>query len=157
MRRVIRRIAGCLLLLGSFAWGSELFSIFGQQWAVIDKSDWKIGTVEGHQVLQLLKARGPLPGPRRPVQFALAQTLPFTRVHLEMDVRPRQRSLIIVFAFQDAAHFDYAHLSIDTGVQQPMHNGIFHVYGGERVRISSPVGPSRLCTNQSLVSRCSRS
>ncbi|PYT23760.1 MAG: hypothetical protein DMG58_27375, partial [Acidobacteria bacterium] len=38
--------------------------------------------------------------------------------------------------------FDYAHLSVDTGAKQPVHNGVFHVYGGERVRISSEQGPA---------------
>jgi len=50
--------------------------------------------------------------------------------------------MLIVFAYRDEAHFDYAHLSIDTGVKQPMHNGVFHVYGGERVRISADRGPA---------------
>ena len=38
---------------------------------------------------------------------------------------------MLVFAYRDAAHFDYAHLSIDRATAQPNHNGIFHVYGGE--------------------------
>ena len=54
---------------------------------------------------------------------------------------PLGKSLMLVFAYRDEAHFDYAHLSVDTGTKQPVHNGIFHVYGGERVRISSPQGP----------------
>jgi hypothetical protein len=31
---------------------------------------------------------------------------------------------------------------LDTAAKQPVHNGIFHVYGGERVRISSDRGPA---------------
>jgi hypothetical protein len=53
-------------------------------------------------------------------------------------------SLLIVFAYQDAAHFNYAHVSVDKGTDIPNHNGVFHVYGGERVRISSPRGPAAL-------------
>jgi hypothetical protein len=49
---------------------------------------------------------------------------------------------MIVFAYHDPAHFDYAHLSTDYAQKQPVHNGIFHVYGGERVRISSEKGPA---------------
>ena len=93
------------------------------------------------QVLQLVTPLDPLPGPRRPIQFALAQTPELSQMSLEMDAKPRRRSLILVFAYRDAAHFDYAHLSTDTGIQQPVHNGIFHVFGGERVRISSQGGP----------------
>jgi hypothetical protein len=49
-----------------------------------------------------------------------------------------------VYAWRDPDHFNYAHLSVDTGQQQPVHNGIFHVYGGDRVRISSEQGPATL-------------
>ena len=55
---------------------------------------------------------------------------------------PLGKSVLIVFAWQDEAHFNYAHLSTDTGKQEPVHNGIFHVFGGERVRISNPEGPA---------------
>ena len=57
-------------------------------------------------------------------------------------MKPRLGSLLLVFSYRDAAHFNYAHLSVDNGVSQPNHNGIFHVYGGERVRISSQLGPA---------------
>jgi hypothetical protein len=60
---------------------------------------------------------------------------------LEADVKPLKRSLIIVYAYRDEAHFNYAHLSTDTATKQPVHNGVFHVFGGERVRISSQEGP----------------
>jgi hypothetical protein len=72
----------------------------------------------------------------------LADTTSFKQVTVSADVKPLLGSLLMVFSYRDAAHFDYAHLSIDTGVRQPNHNGIFHVYGGERVRISSQAGPA---------------
>ncbi len=50
----------------------------------------------------------------------------------------------MVYAWRDAAHFNYAHLSSDTAAKQPVHNGIFHVFGGDRVRISSVAGPAAL-------------
>jgi hypothetical protein len=53
-------------------------------------------------------------------------------------------SLIIVYAHKDASHFNYAHLSVDAPMKQPVHNGIFHVFGGDRVRISSLDGPGSL-------------
>ena len=61
---------------------------------------------------------------------------------VEADVMPLGSSLMIVFAYRDEAHFDYAHLSTDQAAAQPVHNGIFHVYGGERVRISAEKGPA---------------
>ena len=37
--------------------------------------------------------------------------------------------------------------------EQPVHNGIFHVYGGERVRISAERGPGGIRGERPLVSR----
>lgn len=117
--------------------------VFSHQWTVFDPSDWKIETEGDTPVLRLQTGREPLPGPRRPFQFALASdTEDYSQVTVEADIRPTKRSCIIVFAYRDKAHFNYAHLSTDTGTKQPVHNGIFHVYGGERVRISSEAGPA---------------
>ena len=124
------------------AGAADTLEIFGRQWSVPSASDWKVDQEDGAPVLRLVTARGPVPGPRRPIQFAIADTPEFDRVTVEADVKPGGRSLMIVFAYRDAAHFDYAHLSTDRGTQQTYHNGIFHVYGGERVRISSERGPA---------------
>src|SRR5204863_2474455 len=96
---------------------------------------------DGTQVLRLVKNRGPLAGPGRPIQFALADARDLGDVTVELDVKPLGSSLLLVFAYRDEAHFNYAHLSTDTAVKQPAHNGMFHVFGGERVRISSTDGP----------------
>lgn len=130
-----------LIFLSQLLCGADTLSVFGHEWDVVQAADWKIGVENGSETLELVTPRGPAPGPRRPIQFALARTVAYHQVDLELDVRPRGRSLMLVFAYQDPAHFDYAHLSIDTGLKQPMHNGIFHVFGGERVRISSQQGP----------------
>ncbi len=148
----IRRLAGrksvipfcktCKVLLAA-AWitsATGTLQVFGYRWTVYDAADWKIGTEDGVSVLHLQTGREPLPGPRRPFQFALADTPDYSQVTVEADIRPLGRSCIIIFAYCDAAHFDYAHLSTDTADKQPHHNGIFHVYGGERVRISSEAG-----------------
>ena len=119
-----------------------VLQIFGYRWAVYNPADWSVGHDGGAPVLHLVKPRDPLPGPRRPIQFAVAQTPDYGDVTVEVDVRPLQKSLIVVFSYRDAAHFDYAHLSTDTAMKEPHHNGVFHVYGGERVRVSSPEGPS---------------
>jgi hypothetical protein len=117
---------------------AALLLFAGLHWNVPDQADWKID----NDTLELIAGKEPPSTlPRRPMQFALAGTKPFKGVHLEADVKPYKRSLIIVYAYRDSAHFDYAHLSTDTGTKQPVHNGIFHVYGGERVRISAPDGP----------------
>jgi hypothetical protein len=120
---------------------ADTLDIFGHKWTVPNASDWSTGEDGGSAVLHLVTGKEPLPGPRRPFQFALADTPAFRDVTIEADAKPLGRSLILVFAYRDAGHFDYAHFSTDTGTKQPVHNGVFHVYGGERVRISSPDGP----------------
>jgi hypothetical protein len=129
------------LVLGSALLASDVLNAFGYAWMVPYGSDWKLDQDNGAPVLHLFRARGPLPGPRRPIQFALAQAPELKRVTLDVDARPLEKSLILVFAYSDAAHFDYAHLSTDRAATEPHHNGIFHVYGGERARISGEEGP----------------
>ncbi|HET8550801.1 MAG TPA: hypothetical protein VFL57_22490 [Bryobacteraceae bacterium] len=115
---------------------ADTIEVFGHKWTVLDAADWKVGREGTAQVLRLLQAKGPLPppAPRRPRQFAIAQTPMWERVTVDAEVKPLGRSLIVVFAWRDDAHFNYAHISTDTKTH--VHNGIFHVYGGERVRIS---------------------
>jgi hypothetical protein len=131
-----------LLAAAAALTAAATLEIFERSWSVPVASDWKIDKEEGAPVLRLVQSRDPLPGPRRPIQFALTEVPDYAKMALEADVMPLESSLLFVFAYRDAAHFDYAHLSVDTGVEQPMHNGIFHVYGGERVRISSDRGPA---------------
>lgn len=121
---------------------ADTLRIFDREWTVPFASDWKVEKEDGTPVLRLVERRGPLPGPRRPFQFALTDTLEYGRVTVELEVKPLDGSLMIVFAYRDAAHFDYLHLAPDRATEQPMHNGIFHVYGGERVRISSERSPA---------------
>jgi hypothetical protein len=132
-----------------FLLAASTLRIFGFNWSVPDANDWQI-TGEGSGAVLRLKTgkEPPASGPRRPAQFALAETGPFTKVKVEADVKPLARSLMVVFAYRDEAHFDYAHLSVDTAAKQSHHNGIFHVYGGERVRISSESGPAAFPASQ---------
>lgn len=136
------RILAALLIIPSLLPGADTLDVFGHHWTVPSASDWKVEQNGGAQTLALATSRGPLPGPRRPIQFALADTPDFKTATLEADVRPLGRSLLFVFAYRDPAQFDYAHLSVDTARKEPVHNGVFHVYGGERVRISSDEGPA---------------
>lgn len=136
------KFAAILAATIALAMGADQLDVFGLKWSVPNSAEWKVDTESGAPVLRLLVGHDPLPGPRRPFQFALADAPVFERVTVNADVRPRRRSLMIVFAYRDPAHFDYAHLSTDTASKQPVHNGVFHVYGGERVRISSVTGPA---------------
>jgi len=138
------KLVAILSLAAVLALAADTLEIFGRAWTVPVASDWAVALEDGAPVLRLLHDRGPLPGPRRPIQFALTDQPAYNRITVELDVKPLGDSLLIVFAYRDEAHFDYAHLSLDTADKQPMHNGVFHVYGGERVRISSDRGPAAL-------------
>ena len=142
---MLRRLALLALTAASCACAGTL-NAFGLTWTVPNAADWR---VEG-PVLELLVPR-PSEHPRRPTQFAIANTPDYIRVTLEAEMkkepasaRNRHTSLMIAYAYRDADHFDYAHLSVDSGEQQAVHNGIFHVYGGDRVRISPQEGPGTL-------------
>lgn len=122
---------------------AETIEAFGRRWTVPVAADWRVDKEGGVEILRLLVER-PQREPRRPIQFALAENAPFLEVTLEAEVKRDGGSLMLVYAYRDATHFNYAHLSEDTAKKEPVHNGIFHVYGGERVRISSEEGPAAL-------------
>jgi hypothetical protein len=136
------KLFAILAAAAALANAADTLEVFGRVWSVPAASDWKVDSEAGGPVLRLVSNREPPRGPRRPVQFALADVPDYGRLTVEADVMALDSSLLIVFAYRDAAHFNYAHLSTDTGAAQPFHNGIFHVYGGERVRISSERGPA---------------
>lgn len=121
---------------------------FGMPWAVIDAADW---TVEG-QTLHLKTARPQQGDPRRPIQFALAETEPLASFTLDVEVRRQtpKGSLILVYAWQKDGYFNYVHLSDDAAAKAEVHNGIFHCYGGDRVRISPKDGPGTLLSENWL-------
>jgi len=145
------RLPICWILATTLgAWAADTIEVFGLRWRVPIAADWKVTQDEGVPTLNLLVPR-PSTQPRRPTQFALADTPDYLRVTVEAEVkkepaaaRNRRTSVIIVYAWRDADHFNYAHLSVDSGKQEENHNGIFHVYGGDRVRISSLEGPATL-------------
>jgi hypothetical protein len=123
---------------------AEEIEAFGLKWQVISAADWR---VEGGE-LHLVTARPQQANPRRPIQFALAHTAPLERFTLEVDVRRAapKGSLILVYAWQKDGYFNYVHLSDDAASQVEVHNGVFHCFGGDRVRISPLEGPGSLPT-----------
>jgi len=135
--------AALLLVFAVAASAGDLIEAFGHKWTVPNASDWKVEQEDGKPVLHLLMER-PQEKPRRPLQFALADTPPWKRVVLECEMKRVGGSMILVYAYRDESHFNYAHLSVDEGTKQPVHNGIFHVYGGDRVRISPEAGPAAM-------------
>jgi hypothetical protein len=135
------RILPLLLLCAGALSAADPIDAFGVHWTVPLTSEWKLEDDGGAPALRMVASRGPdKDKPRRPQQFALSDQQ-YDSFKLDADVKVLKRSLIMVYAYKDEAHFNYAHLSTDTGAKQPVHNGIFHVFGGERVRISSTEGP----------------
>src|SRR5206468_3289434 len=129
------------LLAASLLSAADTIQVFDHQWSVPNGSEWEIQKENGTSVLHMkIGHEPPSSGPRRPFQFAIADTQPFSKVTVEADVRPLKRSVMIVYDYEDPGHFNYAHISSD--IKAPVHNGIFHVYGGERVRISPRRGPA---------------
>ncbi len=137
-------------IAGAASGAEGLVQAFGHQWRLPIAADWSLHRGDGPETLRLLVPRPSLQ-PRRPTQFALADTPAFHKVTVEAEVRKepaearnRRTSLIIVYGYRHADDFNYAHLSVDTGREAPHHNGIFQVRGGDRVRISSLEGPATL-------------
>jgi hypothetical protein len=131
-----------LSLLLTSACMAETIEAFGMKWDVPVASEWSFE----NGVLKMLKARPQEKNPRRPVQFARAQTDAYSELEINVEVKRHVKSMIIVYAWEKEGYFDYAHLSVDLPSKQPVHNGIFHCYGGDRVRISSLEGANAMPT-----------
>jgi hypothetical protein len=104
-------------------------------WQFPHPEDWVIGSEGPLHFLHMLRNHEPLV-PRRPVQFALLKSVEVGSFTLQARVRREGRSMLVVFNYVDTLHFYYAHLSVDAGTQQPVHNGIFLVDGAPRRRIA---------------------
>jgi hypothetical protein len=136
------RLLALMLSAVTLACAGDSITALGYTWDVPNKAEWS--AAEG-LLKMLVPFPDPKPVPRRPAQYALAQTAPFEEVRIDVEVKRLEKgSLIIVYAWRDAEHFNYIHLSPDLPSKQPVHSGIFHVYKGDRVRISSTEGPATL-------------
>jgi hypothetical protein len=127
----------------SVVFAADSIGVFGEKWTVQSAANW----VVGDNLLQLkVPVEPPAGQPRRPTTFALLESNPYSKVTVEAEVKRNGKSVIIVYGWQNDAHYDYVHISVDTAASQNAHNGIFHIFGGERVRISSLEGPGSLPT-----------
>lgn len=122
-----------LLLAPLSLCADESLDALGRKWSAPLAADWKASS----ESLDLL-VKKPQEKPRRPKQFAVLEEGPYSAFTLEVDVKraANEKSLIVVYAYQDDNHFNYAHLSVDDPAKVHVHNGIFHVFEGDRVRIS---------------------
>jgi len=104
-------------------------------WQMPYPEDWELQRVGALSYLHMKRSREP-GTPRRPIQFALLKNVDAGSFTLDVMVRRAQGSMIVVFGYVDRLHFYYVHLSMDPGVKQPVHNGIFLVDGQPRRRIA---------------------
>ncbi|HEV2493828.1 MAG TPA: hypothetical protein VG204_12250 [Terriglobia bacterium] len=106
------------------------------KWQLPHPEDWSILAEPGGQHY-LHMNRNREPGvPRRPLQFALIKGVNVGSFDFRARLRREGRSMMVVFNYVDTLHFYYAHLSMDTGRKEPVHNGIFIVNGEPRKRIA---------------------
>src|SRR5579863_8516845 len=111
-----------VLAFVSASQASDTISLFGYRWTVNKPADW----VVENGTLRLIASSEPPPGqPRRPTHFVLAETPSFRKATSEAEVKRNQRSLIFVYAWQDANHYDYVHISSDAAQKHNVHNGVF--------------------------------
>jgi hypothetical protein len=123
---------------------ADQITAFQQKWKVIDASDW----VFRDGALTMVTARPQEANPRVPMQYALLEDTVYESFTLECEVKRDSGSLILVYNWQDGMHFNYAHLSVDSPEKQPVHNGVFHVFGSDRSRISKTKGDGSLPTTE---------
>ena len=112
-------------------------------WQFPYPEDWAILEAGGNHYLHMVRSREP-GVPRRPLQFALLKGVKVGSFSFQTRVRRQGHSMIVVFGYVDTLHFYYAHLSVDRGTAQPVHNGIFVVNGGERARVAGTDAPPAL-------------
>jgi hypothetical protein len=148
-------LAGCALLVGlaiknyskpvlrTLSFHDDFEDGILGAWDFPFPEDWKILAEGPNHFLHMLRSRPP-GVPRRPLQFALLRGPKVGSFKFQTRLRRERRSLIIVFNYVDTLHFYYAHLSVDTGRKQPVHNGIFIVNGEPRKRIAGLDAPAAL-------------
>jgi len=127
---------------GANAEWSEDFSGGLDDWIVPLPKDWRQLEEDGDGFLRLAVGY-PIGTPRRPVKFAVYKPACVGDFELDVRMRRHERSLIVVFGYQDRSRFYYTHLSSDDGTHS-VHNGLFKVHGGSRYRISGLDTPPAL-------------
>jgi len=131
-----------IFLFALFA--GETIDAFGYKWKVPNAAEWAYRNGE----LAMLAARPQESNPRYPTQYALLEGKEFESFTLECEVKRDSGSLILLYNWKDSSHFNYVHLSVDSPEKQIVHNGVFHVYGSDRSRISKGIGAGSLPTTE---------
>ncbi len=142
-------VAG-FICMGSLAHGAEWplllkedFQQGSDRWQATDAKAWKIVETPKGKVFSLFQQSQYKPPFRSPVNIAVLKDVIVGSFRLELDLQSTvkdydHRSLVLVFGYQDPAHFYYVHLGkkMDNNANQ-----IFIVNGAPRTRISTETTP----------------
>jgi hypothetical protein len=137
-------------LLGLFTASADLPELFREdfergadRWEPTDPKAWKLLKTERGQVYCQFQQSDFKPPFRSPFNFALLKDITVSDFVLEAKVQSTfkdypHRDMVVVFCYQDPAHFYYVHL----GKKADDHaNQIFIVNGAPRVKISTKTTP----------------
>lgn len=139
-------VALCAILLAATAAGAELPLVFSEdfeagadRWRPTDPQSWKITQTPQGKVYSLVKDSQYKPPYRSPVNIALLEDVVVSDFVLNLRVQStvedyNHRSMVVVFGYQDPAHFYYVHFGKRTDDHA---NQIFIVNAAPRVKIST--------------------
>jgi hypothetical protein len=116
---------------------------FAKRWTATDAAAWKIVDSKTGKALSLFQQSKYKPPFRSPLNIARIDGVDVTDFRLEADVLSTKadyphRSMIMVFGYQDPAHFYYVHFGKKTDDHA---NQIFIVDSAARVKISTKTTP----------------
>jgi len=122
---------------------SEGFETGADRWQPTDEQSWKIAETPSGNVYSLFKDSTYQPPYRSPVNISLLKDAVVGDFVLEARLQStvqdyNHRSMVMVFGYQDPAHFYYVHFGKRTDDHA---NQIFIVDGAPRVKISTRTTP----------------
>ena len=121
----------------------EDFENGADRWQPFDRASWKISETPRGKAYSLLTDSNYKPPYRSPVNIALLKDVVVGSFVLEVELQSTvkdydHRSMVLVFGYQDPAHFYYVHLGKKTDDHA---NQIFIVNGAAREKISTETTP----------------
>lgn len=122
---------------------NEDFEQGASRWQPTDERAWKVVQTAQGKVYNLFQQSQYKPPHRSPVNFALLKDVVVSdfvlEAHLQSTVKDYDhRSMVMVFGYQDPAHFYYVHFGKKTDDHA---NQIFIVNGAPRTKISTKTTP----------------
>jgi hypothetical protein len=147
---VLQVVALCCAMLCGRAAAADLpllldedFKRGSERWQPTDPAAWMVVETPGGRVYSLIQQSKYQPPHRSPLNFALAKNLVVADFVLETRVQSTvkdydHRDVVLVFGYQDPAHFYYVHFGKKTDDRA---NQVFIVNDAPRVKISTRTTP----------------